>query len=103
MIQLARHLILSISTTSAELETPRIYLAGVSVSLTAVKSPSRDMSTTDADADMFGAPCVAIALIPVYYFIRRSTCRRRRRKGRDSGFCPSSFAMGTVLLFALVF
>jgi hypothetical protein len=44
------------------------------------------------------SPFLVIAAILVHYRLRRANFRRNRRLGRKTrGFCPSSFALGTVL------
>ncbi|MGD0939101.1 MAG: hypothetical protein ABR905_05255 [Terracidiphilus sp.] len=51
-----------------------------------------------------GAPFLAIGAIPIHYFFLRARCRLNRRLGRkNSGFCPSSSALGVALLFFQVF
>ncbi len=44
------------------------------------------------------SPFLAIVAIFVHYFLRRAVFRRNQRLGRkNTGFCPSSFALGTAL------
>lgn len=44
----------------------------------------------------FSAPLAAIAALLIYYFLFRLLWRLRKRlRGKDSGFCPSSSALGT--------
>jgi hypothetical protein len=51
-----------------------------------------------------GAPFLAIGAILVYYVLRRACWRRNQRRGRrNSGFCPSSAALGIAFLFLQVF
>ncbi len=50
------------------------------------------------------APFFAIAAILVHYQLKRLSWRRKHRQGRkDSGFCPSSAAMGIMFLFMQAF
>jgi hypothetical protein len=50
------------------------------------------------------APFLAIAAILIHYQLRRAAWRRNRRLGRkNSGFCPSSSALGIALLLLGVF
>jgi hypothetical protein len=52
----------------------------------------------------FGAPFLAIAAIFIHYCMRRSAWKRKKRKGlRNPGFCPSSSALGMILLLAQMF
>lgn len=49
-------------------------------------------------------PFLAIVAILVYYKMRRSAWKRKKRKGKRSlGFCPSAVALGTAFLFMPVF
>lgn len=51
-----------------------------------------------------GAPFLAILVILIHYQVRRIAWRRNQRLGRKkSGFCPSSSALGIVLLVLGVF
>lgn len=51
----------------------------------------------------FCMPFVAIVVILIYYVLRRARWRRNRRLGkRNSGFCPSSSALGTAFQFLQV-
>ncbi len=44
------------------------------------------------------SPFLAIAAILVHYLLRRAVFRRNQRLGgKNRGFCPSSFALGTAL------
>jgi hypothetical protein len=50
------------------------------------------------------APFLAILAILIHYQVRRAACRRNHRLGRkNSGFCPSSSALGIALLAVGVF
>jgi hypothetical protein len=50
------------------------------------------------------SPFLAIVAILVHYFLRRAVFRRNQRLGRkNTGFCPSSFALGTALQFIPMF
>ena len=50
------------------------------------------------------APFLAILAILIHYQVRRAAWRRNQRKGRkNSGFCPSSSALGIALLAMGVF
>jgi branched-subunit amino acid ABC-type transport system permease component len=52
----------------------------------------------------FSAPIWIIAVILVYYQIRRAVWRRGRRRGKSSlGFYPTSFALGMALQFIQVY
>jgi hypothetical protein len=52
----------------------------------------------------FGAPFLAIAAIFIHYCVRRAAWKRKKRKGlRNPGYCPSSSALGMILLFAQMF
>jgi hypothetical protein len=49
-------------------------------------------------------PFASIVAILLHYGFRRSRWKRRKRRGRPNpGFCPSSAALGTILLFAQIF
>lgn len=49
-------------------------------------------------------PFLAVAAILLHYCARRMVWRRRKRRvGANPGFCPSSAALGTILLFAQTF
>ncbi len=51
-----------------------------------------------------GAPFLAIGAILVYYCLLRARWRLNQRLGRkNSGFCPSSSALGMAFLFLQVF
>src|ERR1035438_2000211 len=51
-----------------------------------------------------GAPFLAILAILIHYQVRRAAWRRNQRLGRkNSGFCPSSSALGIAFLFMGVF
>ena len=53
---------------------------------------------------LFASPFLAMVGILVYYRVRRSAWKRKRRKGRKNlGFCPSSMALGAVFAFMPVF
>lgn len=52
----------------------------------------------------FALPFISIVAILLHYGFRRLAWRRGKRRGRPNlGFCPSSAAMGTILLFAQIF
>ena len=52
----------------------------------------------------FGAPFLAIAAVFIHYYVRRAAWSRKKRKGlRNPGYCPSSSALGMILLFAQMF
>ena len=52
----------------------------------------------------FALPFLAIAAILVHYSLRRAVWKLKRRRGIENpGFCPSSPALGMVLLFAQMF
>jgi hypothetical protein len=49
-------------------------------------------------------PFLAIAVILLHYFLRRTAWKLRRRRGENSlGFCPSAAALGMALLFTQIF
>lgn len=48
-------------------------------------------------------PCIAIAVVFVHYLLRRAEWKFDKRRGRNPGFCPSTAAMGMMLLFMQVF
>jgi hypothetical protein len=49
----------------------------------------------------FALPFLTIAAILVHYHLRRAIWKFKRRRGmKNPGFCPSSAALGMVLLFA---
>jgi hypothetical protein len=51
-----------------------------------------------------GAPFLTIGAILVYYCLLRARWRLNQRSGRkNSGFCPSSFALGMAFQFIQVF
>jgi hypothetical protein len=51
-----------------------------------------------------GLPFLAIAVLFVHYALRRAEWQRKRRRGeKNPGFCPSSAALGMMLLFMQVF
>ena len=50
------------------------------------------------------APFLAIAVILVYFCLRRAAWRRKRRLGKKNlGFCPSTSALGMAFLFLQAF
>jgi hypothetical protein len=52
----------------------------------------------------FGAPFLAIAVILVYFCLRRAAWRRKKRLGKKNlGFCPSTSALGMAFLFLQAF
>jgi hypothetical protein len=49
-------------------------------------------------------PFAAILAQLIYYCLRRSAWKRKRRRGqRNPGFCPSASALGVALLFTQIF
>ena len=49
-------------------------------------------------------PYLAIAAIFIHYCLRRAAWKRRKRRGeKNPGFCPSTTALGMMLLFMQVF
>jgi len=49
-------------------------------------------------------PYLTIAAVFVYYLLRRAQWKIDRRRGKQiAGFCPSSAALGVMLLFTQVF
>jgi hypothetical protein len=51
-----------------------------------------------------GSPFFAIAAIFIHYCLRRAAWKRKKRRGeKNPGFCPSSAALGMMLLFMQVF
>lgn len=54
--------------------------------------------------DRAGLPYVAIVVVLIHFLLRRAKWKINRRCGkRDAGFCPSSAALGMMLLFMQVF
>jgi hypothetical protein len=52
----------------------------------------------------FSLPFLAIVGLFVHYSLRRAEWQRKRRRGeKNPGFCPSSSALGAILLFAQMF
>jgi len=52
----------------------------------------------------FSLPFLAIVVLFIHYSLRRAEWQReRRRGGKNPGFCPSSSALGMILLFAQMF
>ncbi len=49
-------------------------------------------------------PYLAVAVVFAHFLLRRAEWRHKRRRGeKNPGFCPSSSALGAILLFAQVF
>ena len=50
------------------------------------------------------APFLVIAVLFLVYLVRRAIWKRKKRRGETcSAFCPPSFALGTLMLFAQMF
>jgi beta-lactamase regulating signal transducer with metallopeptidase domain len=60
-----------------------------------------NLNTLDFSSMLLASPFLAIAMILVHFFVRRSVWKWKKRLGwKHLGFCPSVAALGMVFLFA---
>jgi hypothetical protein len=63
------------------------------------------VSTLEAFGMLAGAtPFLMISVLLTYYLLRRAIWKAKKRMGKvQLGFCPSSYALGTVLQLVMLF